>query len=63
MYFYVFLDFKENRLIFRIKGIISLDDRLPNGWTALHLAVEENKIKMAKFLIDHGADIDGELTA
>jgi len=42
------------------KGIVSLDDRLPNGWTALHLAVEENKIKMAKFLIDHGAQIEAK---
>ena len=42
-----------------LQGIVSLDDRLPNGFTALHLAVEENKIKLAKFLIDYGINIEG----
>jgi len=42
------------------KGTVSIDDRLPNSWSALHLAVEENKIKMAKFLIDNGADIEAK---
>ena len=41
------------------KGIVSINDRLPNGWTALHFAVEENKIKMARFIIDYGAEIEG----
>ena len=40
---------------------MSINDRLPNGWTALHFAVEENKIKMARFIIDYGAEIEGML--
>jgi len=51
---------KANNVTY-IKGTVSIDDRLPNSWTALHLAVEENKIKMAKFLIDNGADIEGKI--
>ena len=52
--FQFFLTFFEN-----FKGIVSINDRLPNGWTALHFAVEENKIKMARFIIDYGAEIEG----
>ena len=53
-FFQIFEFFFENE-----KGIVSINDRLPNGWTALHFAVEENKIKMARFIIDYGAEIEG----
>ena len=52
-FFHLFFFFENS------KGIVSINDRLPNGWTALHFAVEENKIKMARFIIDYGAEIEG----
>ncbi|CBY32903.1 unnamed protein product [Oikopleura dioica] len=42
------------------QGNVDIDERLPNGWTALHRATEENKVKMMKTLIDYNASVDAK---
>ncbi|CAG5088982.1 Oidioi.mRNA.OKI2018_I69.PAR.g12035.t1.cds [Oikopleura dioica] len=45
------------------QGNVDIDERLPNGWTALHRATEENKVKMMKTLIDYNASVDAKTDA
>lgn len=38
-------------------GANSIDVQMPDGKTALHIAVEHNRLDIAKMLIDHGANV------
>ncbi|HRX88465.1 MAG TPA: ankyrin repeat domain-containing protein, partial [Steroidobacteraceae bacterium] len=40
-----------------------IDERTPDGLTALHLAVRNARQETAKFLVRHGADLDAKNAA